>query len=133
MKDIENQVFQPIKKALVDAFPGISVSSEYVKSPSSFPHACIEEQDNYLTQRRLDTSEEERFSTLMYEVNVYSNKSSGKKSQCKSMMKLIDEIMYRMNFTRISCSPVPNLEEATIYRLVARYQAETDGTNIYRR
>ena len=34
---------------------------------------------------------------------------------------------------RISLSPVPNMKNATIYRLVARYKAETDGTNLYRR
>lgn len=48
-------------------------------------------------------------------------------------MKVIDDLMYQRNFTRISLSPIPNLENASIYRLVARYRAETDGTNLYRR
>ena len=98
-----------------------------------FPHVSIVEQDNYPTLTHLSTSDSEEYATIMYEVNVYSNKSSGKKAQCRSIMKVIDDLMYRRNFTRISLSPVPNLENATIYRLVARYRAETDGVNLYRR
>lgn len=68
----------------------------------------------------------------MYEINVYSNKVGTKKSEAKAIMQLIDGMMYERNFTRIALTPVPNLEDATIYRLTARYRAETDGTNIYR-
>lgn len=133
MIDVENQIYTPIAEALREAFPGIDVSGEYVKAPSKFPHVSIVEQDNYPTLIHLSNSDSEQFATLMYEVNVYSNKSSGKKAQCRSIMKVVDDLMYRGNFTRISLSPVPNLENATIYRLVARYRAETDGTNLYRR
>lgn len=133
MIDVENQIYTPIAEALREAFPGIDTSGEYVKAPSAFPHVSIVEQDNYPTLTHLSTSDSEEYATIMYEVNVYSNKSSGKKAQCRSIMKVIDDLMYRRNFTRISLSPVPNLENATIYRLVARYRAETDGANLYRR
>lgn len=133
MIDVENQIYTPIAEALREAFPGIDTSGEYVKAPSAFPHVSIVEQDNYSTLTHLSTSDSEEYATIMYEVNVYSNKSSGKKTQCRSIMKVIDDLMYRRNFTRISLSPVPNLENATIYRLVARYRAETDGVNLYRR
>lgn len=133
MIDVESQIYTPIAEALRGAFPGISVSGEYVPAPSKFPYVSIVEQDNYTTEAHMDSSEQERFTTLMYEVNVYSNKSPGKKSVCRSVMNTIDKLMYGMNFRRISLSPVPNMENATIYRLVARYRAETDGTNLYRR
>lgn len=133
MIDVESQIYTPIAEALRAAFPGISVSGEYVPAPSKFPYVSIVEQDNYTTEAHMDSSEQERFTTLMYEVNVYSNKSPGKKSVCRGVMNTIDKLMYGMNFRRISLSPVPNMENATIYRLVARYRAETDGTNLYRR
>lgn len=133
MIDVENQIYTPIAEALREAFPGIDTSGEYVKAPSAFPHVSIVEQDNYPTLEHLSTSDKELFATLMYEVNVYSNKSTSKKSQCRNIMKVIDDLMYQRNFTRISLSPIPNLENASIYRLVARYRAETDGTNLYRR
>ncbi len=132
MIDIENQIYTPIAKALRSKFPGIIVSGEYINAPPDFPYVSIVEQDNYTTQAHMDSGSVE-FSTLMYEVNVYSNKSVGKKAACREIITFIDNLMYSKNFRRISLSPVPNMENATIYRLVARYKAETDGTNLYRR
>lgn len=132
MIDIETDVFSPIAQAIKAEFPGAFVTGEYVKAPAAFPHVSIVESDNYMTVRHLDTADSERFSTLMYEVNVYSNKATGKKSECKSIMALIDNLMYGLNFTRLSMAPIPNLEDATIYRITARYRAETDGVKIYR-
>lgn len=133
MIDVESKVYTPIAVALRDAFSGIFVSGEYVKAPSSFPHVSLVEMDNYTSDDRLDTADEERFSTLMYEVNVYSNKTSGKKSECKKIIGFIDDLMYKMNFKRLSLAPIPNMDDATIYRMTARYRAETDGTTLYRR
>ena len=133
MIDIEKLIYTPVAEALRKRFKGISVSGEYVNAPPKFPYVSIVEQDNYMSADRLDSSDSERFSTVMYEVNVYSDKAGSKKSVCREIMGVIDEMLYRRNFTRISLSPVPNMENGTIYRLVARYRAETDGTNIYRR
>lgn len=41
MIDVENQIYTPIAQALREAFPGINVSGEYVRTPSSFPHVSI--------------------------------------------------------------------------------------------
>ena len=133
MIDVESKVYTPIAVALRDAFSGIFVSGEYVKAPSSFPHVSLVEMDNYTSADRLDTADEERFSTLMYEVNVYSKKTYGKKSECKKIIGFIDDLMYKMNFKRLSLAPVPNMDDATIYRMTARYRVETDGENFYRR
>lgn len=132
MIDIERQVYTPIAEALRKRFKGISVSGEYVNAPPKFPYVSIVEQDNYMSADRLDSSDQERFSTLMYEVNVYSDKAGSKKSVCREIMGAVDEMLYKRNFTRISLSPVPNMENGTIYRLVARYKAETDGNTMYR-
>lgn len=132
MIDIEAAVYSPIAKAIRAQFPGSDVQSEYVKKPAKLPHITIIETDNYMSLNRRDTSDTERYSTVMYEVNVYSNKSTGKKTECRQIMGLIDHMMYARNFTRLSMTPVPNLEDATIYRITARYRAETDGTKLFR-
>lgn len=132
MIDIEKLIYTPIAEALRAKFEGVSVSGEYVNEPAKFPYVSIVEQDNYMSTKRLDSSESEKFSTLMYEVNVYSDKAGSKKSTCREIMNMVDDMLYKRNFTRLSLSPVPNMENGTIYRLVARYRAETDGMNIYR-
>lgn len=133
MIDVEAKIYTPVAAALRAAFQGIEVSGDYSKIPSVFPFVSMVEADNFTSTNRLDTGDSEKFVTLMYEINVYSNRGEGKKSECKAIMQVIDEIMYRMNFTRIALAPVPNLSKPTIYRMTARYRAETDGTNLYRR
>lgn len=133
MIDIESTVFTRAAAELRTAFPGIVVTGEYTNAPAKFPYVSIVEADNYTTAERLDSSGAERYARVLYEVNVYSNRASGKKTECRRIADHIDRMLYRMNFTRISLTPVPNLEDGTIYRLNARYEAETDGNQIYRR
>ena len=134
MIDVENEVFNRIAKVLREIFPSIVVYGEYVKSPASFPAVMIEEKANSVYQKTQDSGNIENHASVMYEVNVYSNKQSGKKSECKAIFKIIDDEFAAMGFTRILKEPIPNLEDATIYRMVGRYTGiiSIDKT-IYRR
>lgn len=131
MIDCENEVYTRIARVLREKFPGINISGEYVKAPSGFPHVSITQSDNSVVSEKMTGSAE--MAQVMFEINVYSNKAEGKKAECKSIMKVIGDVMFSMNFKRQALTPVPNLEDATIYRLVARYRVMTDGTHFYRR
>lgn len=131
MIDIENQIYSPIRNALVTAYDGIFVTSEPTATSAKFPAVSIVQEDNYMSVSKLDNSGRERFATVMFQVDVYSNKTSGRKSQCKEIMNVIDEMLFALNFTRLSLTPIPMANEG-YYRLSARYRAETDGTNLYR-
>lgn len=131
MIDIEAKIYSPIRTALVSSYPGIYVTSEPTAKEPSFPAVSIVQQDNYMSINKLDNSGAERFATVMFQIDVYSNKSSGKKSQCKEIMNVIDTMLYELNFTRISLVPVP-MDGDGYYRLTARYRAETDGSTLYR-
>lgn len=127
MIDIESKVVNRVINAVGNQ---AKVSSMYVNAPSSFPYISIIESDNYMSN--LDNSDKEKYATVMYEVNVYANDDK-KKLTARKLLKIVDTEMYAMNFTRISMTPVPNLEDATIYRLTARYECVTDGQYTYRR
>lgn len=131
MIDCENEVYTRIASVLREKFPGINIAGEYVKAPSGFPHVSITQSDNSVVSERMTGSAE--MAQVMFEINVYSNKTEGKKAECKSIMRIVDDAMFRMNFKRQAMTPVPNLEDATIYRIVARYRGMTDGTHFYRR
>lgn len=133
MIDVENEVYTRIAEMLRVKFPGINTASEYVKSPPSFPHASIEQKDDYPITECEDSSNQENMVQVMFEVNVYSNKSSGKKTECKQIMNAINDLLTSMNFRRLAMTPVPNMEDATIYRITARYRVATDGKFFYRR
>ena len=134
MIDIENQIFGKIFTALHAEFDPIFVYGEYVKAPASFPAVSIEERGNSAYQRTQDSGSLENHASLMYEVNVYSNKQKGKKSQCKEIFKIIDNEFQKLGFTRTLKEPIPNLESGTIYRMIGRYTAVVAvGGTIYRR
>lgn len=133
MIDIENAVFTKVKNALVKKFPSIAVESVTTYSPSKFPFVCIEEADNYSYLPTRDTSSNENHATVVFEVNAYSNKATTKKSECKAIIAAVDEIMIGLGFTRNTKTPI-NLDEATKYRIFARYTAVVSkNKTIYRR
>jgi hypothetical protein len=132
--DIENEVFSTIATVLRATYDPISVYGEYVKSPAVFPAVMIEEKSNSALERTQDSGSLENHASLMYEVNVYSNKQTGKKSQCKEIFKIIDNEFQKLGFTRTLKEPIPNLESGTIYRMVGRYTAVVSvGGIIFRR
>lgn len=134
MIDIETMIFDNVSKKVRETYPKIFITGEYVKSPSSFPCVSLIETDNQILERTRTSSCTENHVQVMYEVNVYSNKKSGKKAECKKIISSIDEWLTELGFTRTMMNPVPNEEDATIYRMVGRYRAIVSKDNIiYRR
>ena len=134
MIDIENEIFSIISEKLRAKHQGIYISGEYVKSPPSFPSVSLIEMDNEIYRSTRTNESIENHVQVMYEINVYSNKIKGKKTEAKSIMSVIDNEFARLGFMRIMYNPIPNELDATIYRLVARYRAVVSKDKvIYRR
>ena len=134
MIDIENEIFNIISEKLIAKYQGIYISGEYVKSPPSFPSVSLIEMDNEIYRSTRTNESIENHVQVMYEINVYSNKIKGKKTEAKSIMSVIDSEFARLGFMRIMYNPIPNELDATIYRLVARYRAVVSKDKvIYRR
>lgn len=134
MIDIENEIFNIISEKLRAKYQGIYISGEYVKSPPSFPSVSLIEMDNEIYRSTRTNESIENHVQVMYEINVYSNKTKGKKTEAKSIMSVIDSEFARLGFMRIMYNPIPNELDATIYRLVARYRAVVSKDKvIYRR
>ena len=131
MIDIEAKVFSPIYTALKAQYANIYVTSEPAPVPSQPLAVSIVQMDSYSSIGKQDNTLVEKFATVMFQVDVYSNKQTGKKSQCKGVMAFIDEMMFKQNFMRLSLNPIP-MEDSGYYRLTARYRAETDGQTLYR-
>lgn len=134
MIDIENDVFSEVANKARAEFPKLYVTGEYVKSPPSFPCVSLVEIDNATFRNSQTTECQENHVAVSYEVNVYSNKTKGKKAECKEIVAFIDEVLMNLNFTRIMLEPVPNQNDATIYRMLGRYRAVVSrNKTIFRR
>ena len=121
MIDFENVFVDAVRTAVTKKFPKATVVSEFVPKPSSFPHVYIRETDNASEALSFRVTGGETNARLSYTADVFSNKKSGKKSECKAVMAAVDSTMQSYNFQRTFCNPFPNENDASIYRMVARY------------
>lgn len=131
MRDCENEVYTRVEQHLNDLFDdAVDMSGVYVPAPTSFPHVYFHEADNYVDERQ--TSDTEEMAVIVFEAEVYSNKTAGKKQECKTILNAIDDVMFSLNARRLSKLPLPNMQNATICRYVARYRLKYDGKLFYR-
>lgn len=121
MIDVEFAVYDRIAKLYDEKFPSGSCYSEPTESPASFPCMTLWESDNATLSSTLDGSELEHHAAITYDLNVYSNKVSGAKIECKSIVALLDEEMQKLGFQRIFCNQTKN-QDPRIYRMTARYR-----------
>ena len=125
MIDIENDVFNDAAAVLRAEYSGIFVTGEYTETPAKFPAVTIVEADNRVLEN-MRTLNIENAILSMFEINIYSNKASGKKSEAKAIANTVDEFFSSIGYTRTFREQVPNLKDATIYRIVCRYEANVD-------
>ena len=125
MIDAEFAVYNVVSNDLEAAFSGIYVTGEVSYAPSKFPAVSIVEKSNSIFQR-MRTAVIENAVSVMYEVNIYSNKIGYSKMEAKSILAAVDDSFTRLGFTRTFSNPVQNLEDSKIFRIVARYEAVID-------
>lgn len=131
MIDIESDVLGAVKNGLP---AGVSFSPFYQPRPAHFPHVSGEEKSNSVYRATQDSGSLENHASVGYEFSIYSNKEGGKKAEARAISAALDGIMQSLGFTRTYCQPTPNLLDATVYRITARYEAVVDTShNIYRR
>jgi len=130
MIDIEIDVFDYVSRKLAEEKPNVSFESVFVPELSKFPHATLMEMDNITDNRRGTQRTAEEYAIVTYEAQVYALD----KFDCREIMGIIDDAMLDLGFSRMSMQFVPNLQDARIFRIVTRYQAEADKEKvIYRR
>ena len=105
------------------------VSTVITKEPTSFPAASLIEMDNRTVRSRQSSTPKENYAQVTYQLDVYAKS----KKECKSVYAAADEVMISMNFSRMGGQYVNNLDNAKVFRYVARYEAVIDPEgNIYR-
>lgn len=128
MIDVESAIFQKCADAFRAAYPNGFIAGEYVSQPPKFPAVMVVELDNNVDERAMDNGNIENAVNVMYQVDVYSNLNNGKKAQAKAIVALIDEFLAQYRFIRTFCNPIQNMNDATIYRMTARYRRRITDT-----
>lgn len=123
MIDCSNEVFTKVAKIVRNTYTGITVIGENTRQPSKFPTVTIDEIENVMVDALEDSSGEEKFAGVTYKVQVFSNKTSGKKAEAREIFAAVDAEMRRMGFRRKSFTTTPEIYESTIYQISATYEA----------
>ena len=126
MIDLETDVFDYVAKRIRAEHTGAYVIGEYVETPAKFPAVTLVEADNRVLTRMRTSDDIENGVQSMFEMNVYSNKAAGKKAEAKAIANTADEAFAEIGYTRTLREQIPNLNNATIYRIVCRYEAVID-------
>lgn len=121
MIDYSNEIFNDAATVLRNAVSGITVIGEYVSSPTSFPTVTIDEIDNRQFQR--DSAKTEKFAAVRYRVQVFSNKSNGKRAEARSIFNVIDTRLAELGFTRKTYTATPDVYNSSVYQITATFDA----------
>ena len=131
MIDYSNEIFNDAATTLRKAVSGITVIGEYVSSPTSFPTVTIDEVSNVPKYR--DSAKTEKYTTVRYRVQVFSNKTSGKRAEARSIFNVIDTRLTALGFERKTYTTTPDVYNSSVYQITATFEAVigADGV-IYR-
>lgn len=126
MNDFINEIFTAVAVPVREAHPGVTVSGEYTRKPSKFPAVTLDEIENVMVDSLEDSSNEETYSGVTYRLQIFSNKSRGKKAEAREIFATADRVMRQLGFRRVTYTVTPEIYESTIYSITATYEAIID-------
>ena len=134
MLDFQNEIFTEVATAVRENHKGATVTGEYTRSPSKFPAVTVDETENVSVSSLIDSSRVEKFSAITYRLQVFSNKTSGKKAEARAIFATADKVMWDLGFYRVTYTTTPEIYDSTVYSIMATYEAIVDADGvIYKR
>ena len=122
MIDYMNEIFTAVASELREEHNGVKVIGEYTRSPSEFPCVTLDEIENVTVRELVDSSMTEKHAGVQYRLQVFSNKTSGKKAQARAIFATADNMLRGMGFHRVTYSTTPEIYNSTIYSITATYE-----------
>lgn len=127
MNDCESYVFERVFNGLRSKYNQIAITDEEAFTPSSLPCVSLVMADNTRYEQSNDSSNDEKYSSVMFEANVYTS-GKNKKKQSKEIFNDLDLIMKSIGLQRMMYAPNTQFN-STLQRITARYRAVVDKNN----
>ena len=121
MLDYSNEIFTKLATTVRSNHEGTKVIGENVREPAEFPCVTFDETRNVTIDRLRDSSHAENFAEVTYKIQVFSNKTSGKRAEARSIFATADVIMRGLGFRRATYTTTPEVYNSTIYQITATY------------
>ena len=123
MIDYESDIMIAIQSGLEAAgMEYVKLFDQLMLSPAEFPCVSVENIDNYVYDRTIDSGSNENHVRVAYEVNAWSNSTEDKRAEAKSIFAVVSDVLTHKGFMRLSANPI-NFNSATAYRLTGRFRA----------
>lgn len=134
MFDIQKEIYTTVANAVLATYTTCRITNSFVYAPAQFPCVAIVLSDSGMTYKMRDSSGNDNFRDITLTVDVYSNKTNGKKTEAESIMQIIIDTLFPLNFNMVSCKPFSDLNNAQNYRITATFTATVDASgNLYTR
>ena len=134
MLNFMNEIFTAVATDVRKAHSGTTVTGEYTRKPSKFPCVTLDEIENVVIDALEDSSKEEKFAGLGYRLQVFSNKTSGKKAEARAIFATADARLRSLGLRRKTYTSTPEIYDSTIYSITATYEAIVDANGtMYKR
>lgn len=134
MIDHCNEIFTTVAQAVRADHKGTTVIGEYTRMPSKFPTVTLDETQNVTMDNLVDSSHVEKFSGVVYRLQVFSNKQNGKKAQARDIFSSADSALRGMGLRRVTYTTTPEIYDSTIYSITATYEGVVSAQGyVYKR
>lgn len=134
MFNIQKEIFTKVANAVLTSYSTCRITNSFIYAPAQFPCVAIVLSDDGTTYDMRDSSGNDNFRDITIIVDVYSNKTDGKKTEAESIMQIVIDTLFPLNFNMVSCKPFSDINNAQNYRITATFTATVDGSgNIYTR
>lgn len=127
MFEKQREIFTTVANAILADYPTCRVTNSFVYAPPEFPCVAIVLSDDGTNYGMRDSSKQDNFRDITITVDVYSNKTDGKKTEAETLMQKVQDTLFPLNFKMVSCKPFGNINNATNYRITATFVATIDG------
>ena len=125
MIDVENLVLDTVINGVHTVHADLDVSKGFIEETAIYPCIVVREVNNVPLKRTNTESCAENYTTLIYQVDVYSDKAGEQRSECRSLLSLVDEYMVGMGFYRTYMSEALNIKRS-VFRQYTRYSVIVD-------
>ena len=130
MIDAETEIYDAVVEYVEDHYPELAGKinwfNDYVQTAEVFPAVTLVERENRTHQQAQTNENVEEMAVLDYEANIYTNTMENRKQDARLIALAIDEAFQHLKFRRRMLSQIPNIGEASIFRMQGRWSVRID-------
>lgn len=126
MRYTNNAIFTAIRNAVKAEYADANCVQMYTPTPAKFPTVFAREIGHFTPQQVWTLTNAQDISERTWEVQVFSNLSTGSKEQAYEILDICKDVMRSLYFLETFEQPIDQ-QDKSIYCLVARFRRVIGG------